>query len=245
MIGMNQTQCSSKKENVHLHYDEQWEGYSGADVVKRIENLAPVLDALISELTLKSQNRILDLGSGPGIIPIRLAHVFKTDYEINICGIEISEKAVQLGNKVIKEKDLNNSINLVRGDVENLPFIDEGYDAVISNATLNLLPDKKKSFYEMARVTKNKGQIIIGDCIAKIGETCKESEDNDRLWSQCVAGAPTKTEFKQYANEAGLTILEIKDLTKEVASLVKNRLWDWPEFIEHDLDYYIVKMIKS
>ena len=52
-------------------------------------------------------------------------------------------------------------------------------------------------------------------------------------------------EFEEYAGNAGLEVLETRNLTDEVSRLVQNELWDWPEFLEHDLEYYIFVMRKE
>ncbi len=242
---MNKAECKIKRENVNQHYEEQWQGYTEDDVLKRVENLKEVLDSILSPLTLKPGVRILDLGSGPGIIPLRMAHFLGDNPETKIYGLEISENAIKIGNKIIRQKNLTHSIHLIKGDAENLPFQDQSFEAVVSNATFNLLLNKEKGFNEMTRVVKEGGNIIIADCVAKEGKRCSgDIEGDDELWSVCVAGAPTKKEILELSGRAGLEVLETMDLTVKVSRLVKNKLWDWPEFIEYDLEYYVFKMLK-
>jgi len=242
---MQKEEEKTRRENVNQHYEEQWKNYTEEDVLKRVENLREVLDSIISPLTLKKGLKILDLGSGPGIIPFRIAQIFGEDSGMEVYGIDISQRALQLGNKVIEKMGLSPFIHLVRCNVENLPFQRCRYDAVVSNATINLLPDKEKGFNEMTRVLKDEGEIIIADCVGKEGKRCCGDTDADNeLWSACVAGAPTRMEMQQLANRAGLEVLGIKDLTYEVSRLVKNELWDWPEFVEYDLEYYVFRMLK-
>jgi ubiquinone/menaquinone biosynthesis C-methylase UbiE len=241
---MTKSKYDSKKDDVTKHYEKQWEDYSEEEVIVRVKNLAYVLDSIVSNIPIKSVDRVLDLGSGPGIIPLRITRISERNPEIKIFGIDISEKALQLGRKVINEMDLGASIQFVQGDCENLPFQECGYDAVVSNATLNLLEDKQKAFSEIARITKPKGFIVIGDCIAAEGKECSTEKDNN-LWSKCVSGAPTKEEMIELAKGVDLEVIKAEDLTDEVSRLVKNNLWDWPEFTEHDLEYYIFVMRKG
>jgi len=242
---MQNEEGKTRRKSVNQHYEEQWQGYSEDDVLKRVKNLREVLDSIISPLTLKPGVRILDLGSGPGIIPLRMAKFLGDNPEAKIYGLEISENAIKIGNKIIRQKNLTDSIHLIKGDAEYLPFHDRSYDAVVSNATLNLLLDKEKGFDEMTRVVKEGGEIIIADCVAKEGKrSCADIDEDDELWSACVAGAPTKKEILEFSRRTGLEVLETKDLTSVVARLVKNKLWDWPEFIQYDLEYYVFKMRK-
>jgi ubiquinone/menaquinone biosynthesis C-methylase UbiE len=243
---MTKSSCDSKKDDVTKHYEKQWEDYSKEDVIKRIRNLSSVLDSIVSNIPIKNVEKVLDLGSGPGIIPLRITRISERNPDIKVLGIDISDKALQIGRKVVDEMDLGSSIQFVRGDCENLPFQKCGYDAVVSNATINLLENKHQAFSEIARITKPEGYVVIGDCIAVEGKKCSAENDTDKnLWSKCVSGAPTKEEMMELAKEVGLEVIKIQDLTDEVSRLVKNKLWDWPEFLEHDLEYYIFVMRKG
>jgi ubiquinone/menaquinone biosynthesis C-methylase UbiE len=231
---MEDKKCGSKKDNVNIHYDEQWGSYSEQDILKRVENLAPVLDSIISLANLKTGSKILDLGSGPAVIPLRIRKDHDVDCEIH--GIDISKSAIFSGKEVLKHSNMEN-VHLVLGDCENLPYREFEFDAVISNATFNLLLDKKKGFSEMTRVLKDHGRLVIGDCIAR-EKKCQKDKD-DRLWSQCIAGAPTHKEMLEYAESEDLHLMETFNLTQKVRELVTHGLWDWPEFVDHDLDYYV------
>jgi len=246
VILMKNERGKTRKEKIDQHYEKQWSDYTEEDVFDRVRNLSKVLDPITSQLNIKPDEKVLDLGSGPAILPLRIAQVSDLESGIKIIGLEISYKAIQLGNRVIAKKGLGDFIHLVRGDAENLPFKNNSFNAVVSNATINLLLDKEKGFKEIVRVTKEGGNVVIGDCTAKEKGDCeKESDSNDRLWNVCIAGAPTKEEMKNYAEKVDLEVFEIIDLTDEVSFLVKNELWDWPEFIEYDLDYHVFRMKKS
>lgn len=242
---MTKSSCDTKKDDVTKHYEKQWEDYSEKEVIGRVQNLASVLDSIVSKIPIKHVEQILDLGSGPGIISLRISRVLERNPEIKVIGIDISEKAVKIGRKVVNEMDLGTSIQFIRGDCENLPFQECGYDAVVSNATLNLLEDKNKAFSEIARVTKPEGYVVIGDCIVGKKGCSTEIDSDDNLWSKCVSGAPTMDEFEEYADKAGFEILETRNLTDEVSRLVKNGLWDWPEFTKYNLEYCVFKMRKG
>ena len=49
------------------------------------------------------------------------------------------------------------NVSFLKGDIEELPVVDETADVVISNCVLNLVPDKARAFNEMFRVIKNGG----------------------------------------------------------------------------------------
>jgi ubiquinone/menaquinone biosynthesis C-methylase UbiE len=231
---MEDRKCVSKKENVNVHYDRQWESYHEQDILRRVENLGPVLDPIISQTNLKTGCRILDLGTGPAVIPLRIMKNHDVDCEIH--GIDISKSAISSGKGVLKNHNIGN-VHLVLGDCENLPYRDFAFDAVISNATFNLLLDKRKGFTEMTRVLKDQGRMVIGDCIAR--EKKCQADMDEELWSQCIAGAPTYQDMLNYAESEDLHLMETFNLTQKVKELVTLGLWRWPEFVDHDLDYYV------
>jgi ubiquinone/menaquinone biosynthesis C-methylase UbiE len=236
--------CKSERKGVNLHYDEQWQRYSEEDVFKRVNNLSPVLDAIISHLTVEPGSRILDLGCGPGILPLRICASFGEGIGFRLYGIDISQQALQLGKKVVGSKGFKDNICLVKGDCEELPFQNNCYDGVVSNATINLLLDKKNGFEEIARVTKKEGTVVVGDCTTRSNNRCIQESD-DQLWSACISGAPTEMEFRELAKGAGLEIVNVLDLTDQVTRLIKKGLWDWPEFIQYEMDYHIFVMKKG
>lgn len=237
---MKDKECKTTKDNVNSHYDKQWSSISEDDALSRVKNLKSVFDAIISPLTIENNNRILDLGTGPAIIPIRLVQT--QNYDLDIYGMDISNAALYLGRKVLKSCHIE-TVSLLMGDCENIPFSEGTFDAVVSNATFNLLIDKQKGISDMARVVKIGGFVVIGDCITKENK-CVNDQDS-KLWSQCVAGAPTKKEILVLAHNVGLKSTGIFNLTQIVMELVTSGLWNWQEFIEHDLEYHVFSFKKE
>ncbi|MCK5417678.1 MAG: methyltransferase domain-containing protein, partial [Desulfobacterales bacterium] len=68
------------------------------------------------------------------------------------------------------------------GHAENLPVPDGWADVVISNGVINLTPDKKATFREMARALNLKGRLQIGDILVqkKVPDIAKRKID---LWT--------------------------------------------------------------
>ncbi len=75
----------------------------------------------------KAYLKILDIGTGSGAIAISLAREF---VNADIVAIDISEEAIKVANKNIKDKKLDNQINLKKIAFEN---IDESFDLIVSN----------------------------------------------------------------------------------------------------------------
>lgn len=79
--------------------------------------------------------RVIDLGTGTGIVPLILSH--KTQIP-EIFGLEIQEASVERGQRNLKRNGLEKRINILWGDVVNLLEKDDGnlkgtFDMVVSN----------------------------------------------------------------------------------------------------------------
>jgi len=222
-----------KRETVE-YYDERFGKFSQEDVLGRCTNLKRIMDPLIDFASIKSGDVILDLGCGPGTLLISLADKFR---DTKSYGVDLSQRTLEVASKTIFNLGLNDVITLKDGDIEDLPFPDDYFDVILSQAVINLIPNKKKAFEEIARVIKADGRIVISDCIKKA-----EVEKSSELWSKCITGAPSMDEFETYASDAGLKIQKTLDLTKDTRDLIENKLWNWPEFLEYDLKYYILKI---
>jgi ubiquinone/menaquinone biosynthesis C-methylase UbiE len=130
-------------------------------------------------------------------------------------------------------------VELIRGDLERIPLMSRSVDVVISQATLNLLPDKRTAMMEIARIAKSGARIAISDAFRTSKPTGNES------WEQCIAGAITVAEFSSLALGAGLIISGQVDMTQSVKQLVSSKKWDWPEFLQHNMDYRGFLLLRS
>lgn len=99
---------------------------------------------------------VLDVGTGPGIVANLLA-----DLGHDVTGIDPSDGMLKKAQE--NSEALGNSVELVRGDGETLPFEDESFDAVVNRYVLWTLPDPKRALLEWKRVLKPGGLLVIVD----------------------------------------------------------------------------------
>ena len=87
---------------------------------------------LANYVKLKPNIKVLDLGTGNGIIPLILAYREKA---ITIEGIEIQKSVVDLAKRNVSHNQLDNQINLLVDDLRNINkyFEHESFDIVVSN----------------------------------------------------------------------------------------------------------------
>ncbi|MFD1603679.1 bifunctional demethylmenaquinone methyltransferase/2-methoxy-6-polyprenyl-1,4-benzoquinol methylase UbiE [Flavobacterium artemisiae] len=100
---------------------------------------------------------ILDIATGTGDLAILLA---QTNAE-KIIGLDISAGMLEVGKKKVAEKNLSNTIELVLGDSENMPFEDNYFDAITVGFGVRNFEHLEKGFAEILRVLKPNGIFVI------------------------------------------------------------------------------------
>lgn len=138
--------------------------------------------------------------------------------------------------------NLQKRIALKIGSFEDIPFPENFFNLIPSNASFNLCINKIKAINEISRVIKNEGQVIIADCFKK-EQNPHCVNDSENLWAICISGAITTKWLINNANSRGLIFTHEGDITEIVKYLILSGKWNWKEFIDYDLEYYILKFM--
>jgi SAM-dependent methyltransferase len=201
------TPCCDDKMDYTIMSDEysHLEGYhEGADL--KLGCGIPTEYAAISE-----GNTVIDLGSGAGNDAFVVRSIVG-DHG-NVIGIDFAGAMLTKARENAKKLGFGN-VSFLKGDIEEIPVVEETADVVISNCVLNLVPDKAKAFSEMYRVIKKGGHFCVSDIVlvGKLpGELIKEAE----MYAGCIASAIQKDDYLNFIREAGFTNVEIKK-TKDI-----------------------------
>ena len=100
---------------------------------------------------------ILDIATGTGDFAIMLAGIRPK----RIVGLDISQGMLDVGIKKVKEKNLDNLIEMVLGDSENLPFADNSFDAVTVGFGVRNFENLDKGLSEINRVLRPGGIFVV------------------------------------------------------------------------------------
>jgi len=101
--------------------------------------------------------KLLEVPVGTGVLSMP---VFKTLPNADITCLDYSEKMMESAQSRANEMQIKN-ITFLQGDVGQLPFENEYFDAVVSLNGFHAFPDKEAAFSETCRVLK-KGGIFCG-----------------------------------------------------------------------------------
>jgi len=104
----------------------------------------------INMLKGKEIKNILDIATGTGDFAIEASRL----PEVQITGIDISDKMLAVGQNKIKKKNLEKRIRLFNGDSESLLFADNSFDAVTVAFGVRNFENLDVGLSEMCRVLK-------------------------------------------------------------------------------------------
>ena len=103
---------------------------------------------------------ILDLGTGPGYLPIEIA---RRAPGINIIGVDLSRKLIQMAQANAAKAGLSHQLRFEVGNSASLRFDDDVFEMVISTGMLHSLNHPITVLKEIYRVLKKGGEAWIYD----------------------------------------------------------------------------------
>jgi len=106
------------------------------------------------------QGSILDIGTGPGHLPLELARLLP---EVKVVGLDVSPDMIKAADRRAVREGLSARVRFVNEDAATLPFEDASFDLVLSTASLHHWKDPLRIFNEAHRVLKVERQAWIYD----------------------------------------------------------------------------------
>lgn len=150
---------------------------------------------------------VLDLGSGSGMDTFVAA--LKSGAHGRVAGVDMTD-AQRAKAEELRRRAGFDQIAYHKAYIENTPFDDASFDAVISNGVINLAADKAAVFCEVARVLKPGGRLAISDIISEKdlpeGVSCDAT-----LWAACIGGALQRDKYSDAIARAGLTLVTVRE----------------------------------
>ncbi len=239
-VRMTPRECADPlalKEKTRTKYDDQWAGQDSEGAAERRRTLAAVADPLIRMVQPLAGMTVADLGIGTGSLAFRAVELAAPK---ELIGIDFSFPGLCVARSISRQPRFRDTdIELVQADLEHVPLSNRSVDIVLSQATLNLIPDKALAMREMARVSRPGAKIAVSDAFrtSQVGFGCS--------WEQCIGGAVTVSEFSWLALAAGLILSSQIDLTQQVRKLVSDGKWNWPEFLQYNMDYRAFLLLRA
>ena len=113
---------------------------------------------IISLLDVQRDNRILEVGFGPGVVIQSLATKAQEGF---IAGIDASPLMVQQASKLNAQTIRNGRLHLQQGSALALPYEDASFSTALTINSVQIWPDSLAGVKEMQRVLKPGGLIAL------------------------------------------------------------------------------------
>jgi ubiquinone/menaquinone biosynthesis C-methylase UbiE len=152
-----------------------------------------------------SKDNVLDLGCGKGNETIQAA--LQAGSEGKAVGLDITQAMIDTASSNAQKIGVSN-VSFIKGDIENLPFGNSVFDAVMSNCVINHAKNKNKVYSEIFRVLKNGGRFVISDAVTK-NSLPPEVKNDPEAWAQCFGGAVTEEEYLNSIMSSGFNNIDV------------------------------------
>ena len=204
----------ARGEETELHFEV------GRNLAEHLGYAGELLDAIPAEAlasfagvghhldlaALQPGQAVLDLGSGSGT-DVFCAAVLVGESG-HVVGVDITDEQLAKAAR-LRDREGFSQVRFVEGHIEELPFGDASFDAVLSNGAINLSPAKGRVFAEAARVLRPGGRLAIADIVS--GRPLKERTRRDvELWAACIAGAIPRRNYLDAIEAQGLHVREVR-----------------------------------
>jgi ubiquinone/menaquinone biosynthesis C-methylase UbiE len=204
----------AREEEADLHFEV------GRGVAERLGYSSELLDAIPPEAlasfagvghhldlaALQPGEAVLDLGSGSGTDAFCAAVLVGESGRV--VGVDITDEQLRKATR-LRDRDGFSQVDFVESRIEELPFEDASFDAVISNGVINLSLLKGLVFAEAARVLRPGGRLAISDIVS--GRALKErTRRNVELWAACIAGAIPRADYVKAIEAQGLELSTLR-----------------------------------
>jgi ubiquinone/menaquinone biosynthesis C-methylase UbiE len=193
---------------------EQAEAYAAADFAAVNQGFVDRFRALFPGL---ARGHVVDLGSGPADIPIRLCRALPG---VTVTGVDGSEAMLAPGRAAVAASGLSARIRLLCARLPGVERPPAGYDAVVSNSLLHHLPRPDVLWAEVARLGGRGAPVLVTDLqrpesaerARDIVETYSggEPEVLKRDFFHSLCAAFTLPEVREQLARAGLDALRVE-----------------------------------
>ena len=137
---------------------EQALAYARADFEKENQGFVDRFREYFPEFT---EGHILDLGCGPGDIPVRFARALPS---CRITGVDASEPMIRLAGVAVKQAGLTDRITFRCERFQGVSLV-EAVDAAASNSLLHHVPNPLQFWYRLRQLVKPGSPVLVMDLL--------------------------------------------------------------------------------
>jgi demethylmenaquinone methyltransferase / 2-methoxy-6-polyprenyl-1,4-benzoquinol methylase len=182
-----------------------------------------------AEALLGDGGSALDACCGTGDLTLSLAALWPRS---SVIGLDFTEAMLQVARKKAgRRPDLYARVSFMRGDLLDLPFADDRFAAVTVGWGVRNVPDVRRAFVEMARVTVPGGRVVclestmappgaersvqgawMGHVVPRLGRAVTGDPRAYAYLPASVAAFPDAVELSAIMSDAGLVGIRYRRL---------------------------------
>lgn len=206
---------------------EQVQAYALADFEKENQCFVDMFRKNFPEFI---EGHVLDIGCGPGDIPIRLVRALP---HCLVTGVDGAAQMIHYAQQAVKEAGLEQAIDFQCVKIQDLT-VDSPADACISNSLVHHLPNPLQFWYGLKQWVKPGGNVLVMDllrpeCPDAAQETVDRYAQNEspllqRDFYNSLLAAFTDDEIASQLAELNLSRLSI-DIVDERHWVVSGRVY--------------------
>jgi demethylmenaquinone methyltransferase / 2-methoxy-6-polyprenyl-1,4-benzoquinol methylase len=145
-----------------------------AQIAEMFDNVAPTYDLLnralslridvlwrrfaIRQLAADQPQNVLDIATGTGDVALECYKQLKPN---KIIGLDLSANMLGFGREKIAKAGLTDTIDMVQGDCEHLPFADSSFDAITVAYGVRNFENLQNGLREMQRVLQANKKLVV------------------------------------------------------------------------------------
>lgn len=160
---------------------------------------------VLRALELREGERVLDIGSGPGLLAYDMAASVGPGGRA--CGIDVSAEMLAMSRRRCAEQPWT---EFEIADATNLPYPDGSFDAAVSIQVYEYVADIPTALAELYRVTRPGGRAVVMD--TDYGSLVIHTENEARMarvlsaWDEHFVHAALPRTLSRHLRDAGFTV---------------------------------------
>jgi ubiquinone/menaquinone biosynthesis C-methylase UbiE len=178
------------------------------DYTSRLDGLRA---RVVAQLPLEPRMRILDIATGSALFAIELV---KRDPSLKIIAIDVSDRAIKIADRRIRERWLDPHVTTMKMDATRLEFQGSSFGMAVNFMGLNDVDmtrgdqGVRQTFHEVARVLKPRGYFCFTIIPPEEAETEAQKLETEVYAYACGAKWLPAIRYQEYLRGAGFTLVK-------------------------------------
>lgn len=228
------TQCYETIMGDTWHHADPEAEARGLSIVEASQLLE---EQLVAASGLRSTGRALDFGTGVGGPTVHMAKVSSAHF-VGVTNNELCNQKARARAEAAGLSDRVKFVTMGDMDYKNLPFPDNGFDAVFFYESVCHLPDKAAFFREAFRVLKPRGRLAGIDWLQRPFGEYQSEEQMKKVMAPvnehiCIPWHGTLESYGEMMGKAGFEVVLARDMFDGVhcwGSTPKEQRNQWLEY---------------